>query len=245
MESHKALKDVGFTQNEALVYTSLLQLGPSPILTIARRTGLKRPTVYLIIDELIEKGAVATVPGEKKKVFIALSPQKVTEDATRKVASLQKALPELMALWKSESSRPAVKFFETQEGMLSVYREISNDPDVKEVLTFFSFEEIPKEFNENYGLFLNLFKERGIKGRELISFGASRPEYLDRVKRLPNYTARLAPLEHKFFSDTVIYGNKIAVFSFKKHFTLVIESEDIAGSLRSLFELAWSSGKEV
>jgi sugar-specific transcriptional regulator TrmB len=245
MDVVSTLKDLGFSEKEALVYTDLLQLGPSPVLEIARKTGLKRPTIYLIIDELIKKGAVTTMPGEKKKVFIALSPEKIAEDITRKTTRFQQALPELMALWRSESSKPAVQFFESHEGMMNVYREVAASRDIKEVLTFFSFEVIPKEFEENYDLFLKLFEKRGIGGRELISAGSPRQEYLEHVKRLPNYVARLAPKEHKFFSDTIIYGNKIAIFSFKKYFTLIIESDDVTGSFRSLFELAWRSAERL
>lgn len=245
MEPLKILKEVGFTGNEASVYTNLLQLGPSPVLSIAQKTGLKRPTVYLIVDELIKKGVVATVPGEKKKVFIALSPQKIGEDVARKTYNFERALPEFMALWKSESSRPAVRFFESREGMMNVYHEIAASRDVKEVLTFFSFEAIPQEFEENYTLFLKLFKDRGIKGRELISDQSPRHDYLERVKQLSNYEVRFIPKQQRFFSDTIIYGDKIAIFSFKKYFTLILESEDVVNSFRSLFELAWDSGKKL
>ena len=126
---------------------------------------------------------------------------------------------------------------------MNVYHEIAASRDVKEVLTFFSFEAIPQEFEENYTLFLKLFKDRGIKGRELISDQSPRHDYLERVKQLSNYEVRFIPKQQRFFSDTIIYGDKIAIFSFKKYFTLILESEDVVSSFRSLFELAWISGK--
>ncbi len=239
----KRLEESGLTPKEALVYLGLLQLGPSSALAISRETNLKRPTVYLILDELIKKGAVAIVPKEKKKLFIALSPERILEEVESKAAQLHKALPELLALWKTQTAKPAIRFFESREGMMNVYRDITQRNDIKEVLTFFSFEAIPKEFDENYDLFIKLLKEKMVASRDIISTTSPRHSYLEQAKRLPNYHARLAPKEHKFYSDTIIYGNKVAIFSFKKHFALIIESADVANSFRSLFELAWQSAE--
>jgi len=63
------------------------------------------------------------------------------------------------------------------------------------------------------------------------------------LKNFPNYRVRLAPKEFGFSSDTIIYGNKIAIFSFKKHFAIIIEGDDVAKSFKSLFELAWQSAE--
>lgn len=243
MQSDEALKNLGFTEHEAVVYTALLQLGPSPVLKIATGAGLKRPTTYLILDELLKKGAIAVVPKEKKKQYIALSPERIAENAARKIADFQKALPELLALWKSESVRPAIQFFESGEGILNVYREITGGSGIKEVRTFFTFEAIPEEFASNYEMFSKLFESGKVAGREIISTETHQHYYLKRGKRFKNYQVRFIGSDTKFFSDTIVYGNKIAILSFKKRFALIIESEDVANSFKSLFELAWRSAR--
>lgn len=245
MELARTLEEFGLDKNEANVYLELLQLGPSPVLQIARRTGLKRPTVYLILDRLIERGLAVVVPQEKKKLFLALPPARLVEDFERRTRLIEGILPELSALYRTKTLKPAIQFFESHEGMMSVYRDITERSDIKEVLTFFSFEAIPKEFDENYELFLKLLKTRKVICRDIISTNSPRHFYLEQTKRLPNYHARLAPPECKFMSDTIIYGNKIAILSFKKRFALIIESDDVAHSFRSLFELAWESAERI
>src|SRR3989338_4026162 len=243
MELLQVLEEFGLNKNESAVYLSLLQLGQSSVLTIARQTAFKRPTVYLILDSLIEKGLAVVVPKEKKKLFLALSPDRLEEELARKINLIRQALPELSALYRSETAKPSIKFFESNEGMLNVYREITKRSDIKEILTFFSLELIPKEFKESHELFIKLIKEHKVKVRDIISTPQSGHFYLEQLKNFPNYRVRLAPKEFGFSSDTIIYGNKIAIFSFKKHFAIIIEGDDVAKSFKSLFELSWQSAK--
>ena len=245
MEPDQMLEVFNLTGNETRVYLTLLQLGPSPVLVIARESKLKRPTVYLILDELLKKGVVALVPQEKKKLFIALSPERIAETLERKTEEFKKILPELLAQWNTKTAKPVVRLFESKEGMLNVYREVVKDPRIQEVIAFLSLEAIPAEFDENYEIFIKLFKEKHVQGRELISFSSPRHPYLEKIKRLPNYQARMTPPDTRFSSDTFMYGNRVAIFSFQKHFALIIESEDIAASFRSLFELAWQGAQPV
>ena len=66
MDLSKKLIKLGFTQKQALVYLACLQLGVATVLQIAQFAGLKRPIVYLILDDLEEKGLVSKVKEAKK-----------------------------------------------------------------------------------------------------------------------------------------------------------------------------------
>ena len=52
------LKEIGLSEHESAVYFTMVSLGPSPILKIARASGVKRTTIYSVIDSLKEKGLV-------------------------------------------------------------------------------------------------------------------------------------------------------------------------------------------
>ncbi|MEK7212484.1 MAG: helix-turn-helix domain-containing protein, partial [Patescibacteria group bacterium] len=231
MELNGVLEGLGLKPSEATTYLALLQLGPSPVLAIARRTGLKRPTVYLILDELMKHGFVARVPQEKKKLFLALPPERLKEDLERRAETLLQALPQLAALYKTQTAKPAIQLFESTEGIIQAYREITGS-SAKEILSFFSIESVPPEFQIAYKLFTDAFKKRGIKGREIIYTADRNHSYIKGVKNLPGYEVRFTTAANKFFTDSIVAGNKIALFSFQKRFALVIESEDIAKSLR-------------
>jgi hypothetical protein len=128
--------------------------------------------------------------------------------------------------------------------MLNIYREIVASK-VPEVLSFFSLEAIPQEFNESFELFIAALKTRKMRLREIAYAKDKTHFYIQRTKNLPGREIRFTTAERKFLTDNFIYGNRIALFSFKKRFALVIESEDVAVSLRSLFELAWQSASRV
>jgi hypothetical protein len=194
---------------------------------------------------LKRRGVIGLVPGEKKKLFIALTPERLAEESARKTEDLKKALPELLALWNTKLVRPTIRFFEGREGMLNIYRDIARRASPKkEVLAFFSASAIPPEFEESFSLLMTLFKNRSIKGREIIH-GEVPHFYINAVKRLPNYRVRRSPQQRPFFTDNVIYDNCIAVFSFKKKYALVMEDEDVVGSFRSLYELAWEASQPL
>ena len=49
---------LGFSQREAEVYLMLLRIGPSPASSLAQRVGMKRVTVYSVLDSLLARGLV-------------------------------------------------------------------------------------------------------------------------------------------------------------------------------------------
>lgn len=244
MELTETLQQFGLTKNEAEVYLALLQLGPSPVLVISRRTGLKRPTIYLILDELMGRGFAALVPQEKKKLFIALPPDRFEEKLERQTELIRQVLPELTALYRTQTAKPAIQIFESREGIMNVYKEITNFK-ISEILGFFSIEAIPQEFFESFELFINALKEKKMRLREIVYVKDKNHFYIQKTKNLPNHEMRRTIAQHKFFTDNFIYGNKVALFSFKKRFAVVVESEDVVNSLRSLFELAWQSAQKI
>ncbi len=238
------LEKAGLNKRETALYLTLLKLGPSSILSIARKADMKRPTAYLVIDSLLQKGLIGEVPKEKKKKYIALSPERLADSLKERTTMLEEALPELLSFYRTANNRPYVQTFESREGMLNVYREITHDKNIKEILAYVDPASVPKEFDENWELFIELFSNRPVKGRELVTSESAEHFYIKRVNRLTNHETRYIPKGMKFFSDTVIYGNKVAMFSFKKGFALIIESEDAVQSLKSLFELAWENAEK-
>ena len=66
MDLIKNLKEIGLSENQAKVYLACLQLGQDSVLNIAKSAELKRPSVYLLLEELENKGLISQV----KKVIL-------------------------------------------------------------------------------------------------------------------------------------------------------------------------------
>ena len=241
----KQLEQAGLTEREAAIYFASLQLGPASVLVIAKKANMKRPTAYLVLDELVRKGLVSLVPKEKRKLFIALSPERIIENLEEKSRSLREALPDIMNLFKDRSAQPKIQMLESGEGMMNAYREFTTFKGHKEIMTFFSFEVIGPEFQKMWDLFLDMYKKHRVAGRDLIAGDPKQHPFIKEAKRMLNYQIRQVAPGFQFFSDSIIYGNKVAFISHKKRFALIIESEDIVNSLRTLWELAWQSARPL
>lgn len=143
------LKKLNLTEKEARVYLALLELGPSTPYKIAKRSRLKRPTAYVIAEELVEKGLIVQMTGEKKRMYIARSPESYIEDVEDRVQEAKKILPELLALQRKKSDKPNILYFEGIAGVKQAYEYKLNDFKGKEILGFFAgAESLDKELND-------------------------------------------------------------------------------------------------
>lgn len=97
------LKKLNLTEKEARVYLALLELGPSTPYKIAKRSHLKRPTAYVIAEELVEKGLIIQMTGEKQKMYIARSPESYVDEVEKRVKDAKKIVPELLALQRKKT----------------------------------------------------------------------------------------------------------------------------------------------
>lgn len=245
MDISRNLVEFGLNYKQASVYVACLQLGPSSVQSIAARAELKRPTTYLILDELVSKGLVSIIPREKKKLFVAESPEKLESLAENRFYKMKKMMPELQALYNTKAARPAVVLYQGKEAIRRVYEEIVATEE-EEFLSFYSIENISEEFSDTFQYFIKMMKENPHKAsREIVYTKIYNHYYLKTVSELSNHKIRFVSEKNRFFTDNIIYQNKVAIFSFAKRFVVIIESQDIADSFRSLFELAWNSAQEL
>jgi sugar-specific transcriptional regulator TrmB len=71
MDIVTTLQKLGLTEKQATVYMAMLELGEAGMTKIAKKANLKRPTVYLIIDELNLLGLAGEILKGKKKFYSA------------------------------------------------------------------------------------------------------------------------------------------------------------------------------
>ena len=106
------LKHLGLSEKEALVYLSALALGPSPVQDISEKANVNRATTYVMIEMLAARGLMSTFEKEKRRYFIAESPDRLSsilriqqKELEEKQNEFQKTLPALMELFQAESSK--------------------------------------------------------------------------------------------------------------------------------------------
>lgn len=238
-----ALTAMGIPEKAAKIYLAALSLGTTSVQSIAHKTGLKRPTVYLHIDELLQRGLFEKVSVNKKQYYRATDPHVLEDRLKANLSAIQSAIPEFLALQSMTAGRPRVAVYEGKEGIATVYRELKDatmvriwsNIDAKEVL----FHDVNMDVAETV-------REKKITVREIITDTRGARRYARLVAKVagPTYTMRTGPAEG-FANDSIIYDNVVTLFRLSENnlFVIRIEDKTIADSMKALFDMAWKSAK--
>lgn len=239
----RTLEEIGLTKKESKVYLACLELGVDSVLNIAKKAEVKRPSVYIVLDSLIKKGLVTKIPSKKAVLYSAEDPQKILIGFDQKRQNLKDVLPLLRAAHKKDAERPQIRFYEGKDEMKKIYEE-----DIylaKEILFYgTSIKDFIEQFPDTFEKGEKLFKKNKTKVREIVSSDPFDQRYAKKYSNPPFWQIIALPEGSNFFSDNIIWRNKVAITSLKKLFMVVIESEDIANTYRTIFELIWKSLKK-
>lgn len=242
MNTQEALQVIGLNEKESAVYAALLQLGRASAYGVAQKSGLKKPTTYVILDELIKKGVVARIPREKKQLYMARSPKDVFAVAQEKFDLAKQKLPELLAITKGGNAKVNVVYFEGIAGIKRLLEYRIKEFEGKELIGFWATDrEAPKElqdyFKNEYGAKNKNHRitMRGIvpADEKLRHYRQADASYNREMKTVPSeqYSSEVA-------IDTI--GDLVRIQDYKNLQGVAIENADVAKTMREIFEMAWS-----
>ncbi len=235
----QTLAKLGLSDKEAAVYFALLKLGQGSAQAIARISGLKRPTTYVILEELRRKGLALKAPGSAKQMFSALSPEELVREMRKNVAETEHLLPELMRLYQGSTARIKTVYFEGIEGIKQVMDYKLGDG--QELVAFWAIEQnVPKELSRYFIDWAEKLKQKKITMRGIV------PEH----PTLKKYRAadaaygrdiKTVPFE-QFSSEVAIdtSGDIVRIHDYKNLQGIVIENADVAKTVREIFEMLWT-----
>ena len=88
------------------LYVASLELGPATVLELSRKSGIKRPTAYVLLEEMIAKGWVEKSIKDRTIIFSAKDPSYLLTAIQEKEQTLKEALPYLEAIMSASHERP-------------------------------------------------------------------------------------------------------------------------------------------
>ncbi len=190
--------------------------------------------MYVVLEEMLQKGYAAKALKGKKVIYAAQNPQVLLGELNTKESLLANILGELAALSASPKTRPRIKVYEGIAEISRMYEEILRGSEVR---FFSSLRAVKKYFHDFIAPFLN---NPTLHVKDILVDDPINYKYVSEATG-PNYQARFMPSSVNCTIDLAIWGNKVAISSIKQElFSVVIESEEIATSLRSLHELLWN-----
>lgn len=242
-----SLNLLGLNQKEVKFFITCFRLGPSSINEVALASKLQRSTAYLITEKLLKIGFLEEDLKSYKKKISCIGPNKLLQMIEargrllkRQEIEIKDNLPELQVLYQTLEIRPKVKVFEGNNGLLSVWKDILSSNG--EVLLWTNQETENLFFNENLHLkFIEERVKRKIQIRVLAVRNKKGKLLVKSDKECLRQT-KILPEGYKFSPETYIYGNKVAILDYNKDIIgVILESEPIASSQKTIFELAWKS----
>jgi len=245
----KYLQEIGLTDKEAAVYLTLLAVDNASVVTIASKTKIKRPTVYVVLETLAKKGLVSETFVGKKTNYHAEPPERLeTFVAGRKLAleeqakKLRDIIPQIKSIQRESGERPVVKYLEGKDGVISSVAEFFETND-KEGLAYLIYpRDLLQEIftDEERGKYRQVRLDKNIKTKVLYTY---------KVGDVPTDTTgdriKIDGEKYPISCDVAIYKDKIRIATLgKKISSIFIQSKDIAETLTSIFNLAYDSIKK-
>lgn len=239
----KYLQVIGLSDKEAAVYLALLQVDHAPVITLAEKTKIKRPTVYITLESLAKKGLVSQTQIGKKTHYQAEPPERLETFVERQKVVLEEhsrrlkdIIPQIKSIQREGGERPVVKFFEGRDGAVSAYEEFYSENSgttVKDGYFVYPRDLLLRIFtNEESKKFRELRKKKDIFAHSIYT-DAGEGMSDDKDSR----RVRLDRGKYPLACDIGIIGDTVVITTLGERVSsLFIKSKDIAETLVSLIK---------
>jgi len=240
----KTLEKLGLSTKEAIIYQSLLSLGPSPIRSVAEHSGINRGTAHECLKSLLLKGVVNYLPRGRRKLFSPRDPEILLQIAEKQQSDLENAIvqlktsviPDLQHL-KPDFASSQVQFYEGDEGIEFVLRDILTTVQFSENKEYsvFSSKPIRSHLYRPFPNYTNQRIKKGIEVRVIAIGDGGEDAKLSQRKWLK--TAGKVDAAY-----IAIYPPKVAIISLASNnypTAVVIEAREVAAAQQIIFNTLW------
>ena len=237
MYLQEVLEEYGLSDREAKIYLAAINLGTSPIAQLAKKSGMKRPTAYPVIDDLLERHLLIMVPKGKKKYYKAENPKELIHRLDMQKNKLASALPQLEAIYLRNLKQPKVRFYEGHNQLLKMYEEVFREKEVWTITSDEYFEVFSD--SERRHFFRILIRQGGILYDLLEDTKRSR-EGVKAKYRTGVCEVKFLPDDMTMETDIYVFGNKVAQVSLENMLGVIIEDNAISKTQKSLMQFIWN-----
>ena len=242
MDLRKTLQRIGLNDKEASVYIVLLELHEALPSVVSRKSGVKRPTTYVVLEQLVGKGLASHVKKGDVTYFRALNPHALLEDQYQRYSDLEKALPELVNLHEKYSATPQMAIYEGKDGIIKIMEDtlkISTD-----LLCWADVSLATGTLLEDYyRSYVATKVERKIWLKGVFCYDELALEYKKRGEEELREVYLIPKDKFPFKNEINIYDDKIAIVSHQDKIGVIIQNQNIADTQRAIFDFGFEYAK--
>lgn len=238
------LKEIGLTEHESTVYFTMVSLGPSPILKIARASEMKRTTIYYVMDSLKEKGLARVDLKGFKSLYTAESPEKLENILESRKNKFKKHLNDFLAIYNKGGGETLIKIYEGLEATKEIYNGLLRD--IKPGEDYLIIAGMKKAYDLDKAFYDDLRERRAklpIKVRILMTDPESEEsQNLKKYQQNFNLKAKFLPAGTKLTTNTVITPQRILIHQMEPPImAIVIENKSTIRTHQEFFEVMWNA----
>lgn len=245
MNIKEALKQIGIDGKRADVYLACLEMGGATAYLLAKKTGLKRPTVYDIVDYLMKEGLVHKSIKGNVKYYSPVDPEVLVRKLHQKERNIQKIMPALQNLYNSPKVKPFIRYFEDEEGIKEMYEDSLKSLKKGDEILAYVGEDVLENLPEYAQYYVRRRVKKGIRLRGIYKENEKIKEYIEKNPQQLREAKLLPKEQFPVGNETNIYSNKVAIANYgTEMFGMIIESAEIARAQKAIFELAWKGATD-
>lgn len=240
----KYLEEIGLSDKEASVYLALLGFDAATPSELSEKTGIKRSTVYVVLESLAKKGLASELPSAKTTRYQAEPPERLETYVERQrllleetAAKLRDMIPRIKGFQRETGEKPIVKFYEGKDGIMSMVEDFYvGAEEGGDAYLLYPRELLDEVFPERN-------KYRKIRlGKNIHNHVIYTDSRGDATPGELSERIRVDEKKYALLCDITIYRDRVRFSILGKPLSgISIQSREFARTLQSLFEMAYDN----
>lgn len=233
------LTGIGLSEPEARAYMATLSLGATTVLRLSRATGIKRTTLYTMIESLKQKGLLKIEIKGLKRRFVAEHPENLSIVLEKRAKEFASFVPLLSQLYSDRANEASITYHEGLEAIKMVYENLLKGVGRNDPYLAISAEEF---FEPDRRYFEKFIERRAQKyrGVRLILLDEKLAREHKKFEKNFNEQIRFLPADTKLDINLVITKDTLVLHQLRPPIhALIIKTKTIIDSHRNIFEVLW------
>lgn len=236
---------------EKLVFSKIYELGGQPASVIARKLDIPRNSARFTLDNLVTIGLLIKTKSGNTQIYaleskenivktLKLSKNKIATEYEDKIQTIEKYGDQLHERFVSKKI-PKIKFYEGEFGIEKVYDDTLNSTE--EIKSWASFDGMHEGLPEYFKMY---YKRRAGNDIHIKSIHPNTAFAVNRTKhdKTEKRTSKLVDSKaYNWVPEIQVYDNKVNIVSWKEKVGIIIESDEIAAALKTIFDMCWNNIK--
>lgn len=250
---HTILRTFHLNEKEIKIFEKVLELGQQPASNIARVLELPRNTIRSILDTLVKRGLMVKTNRantqyysceKKESILRALKHKKLQmeEELGNQIDLIENYGDELNIKYQSKS-RPKITFYEGTDGLEKVYEDTLTAKD--DIVSWASFEGMHESMPEYFKTYYARRAKKKIFIRSIHPDSTFAKERQKNDKKELRKSKLVPSNKFNWGPEIQIYNDKINISSWKEKLGIIIESQEVAQALKTIFEMNWETADQL